>query len=160
MDSHWLSHWGKEHRSFTLIGSDQPWQQAQWWSTGGFVIALLASCLPRQSISFLPCLTFTHSSSFNITDKCCNELILTFSIAECIFREGCGSPSWQFSLVLKTEILGISLVVQWLELHIPNAGGLGSIPGQGTRSHVLQLTLCVSQWRPYTLQLKDSTCSN
>ena len=31
---------------------------------------------------------------------------------------------------------GTSLVVQWLRLHAPNAGGLGSIPGQGTRSHM------------------------
>ncbi|TEA36710.1 hypothetical protein DBR06_SOUSAS310123, partial [Sousa chinensis] len=28
-----------------------------------------------------------------------------------------------------------SLVVQWLRLHAPNAGGPGSIPGQGTRFH-------------------------
>jgi len=25
------------------------------------------------------------------------------------------------------------LVVQWIRLHAPNAGGLGSIPGQGTK---------------------------
>ena len=29
---------------------------------------------------------------------------------------------------------GTCLVVQWLRLHTPNAGGLGSIPDQGTRS--------------------------
>ena len=40
---------------------------------------------------------------------------------------------------LKTDTTGTSLVVQWLRLHAPNAGGLGSIPGQGTRSHMLQL---------------------
>ena len=34
-----------------------------------------------------------------------------------------------------------SLVVQWLRLWAPNAGGLGSIPGQGTRSHMLQLKI-------------------
>ena len=34
---------------------------------------------------------------------------------------------------------GTSLVVQWLRLCAPNAGGLGSIPGQGTRSHMPQL---------------------
>ena len=28
---------------------------------------------------------------------------------------------------------GISLVIQWLRLRIPNARGLGSIPGQGTK---------------------------
>ncbi|TEA37188.1 hypothetical protein DBR06_SOUSAS210422, partial [Sousa chinensis] len=32
-----------------------------------------------------------------------------------------------------------SLVVQWLRLHTPSAGGPGLIPGQGTRSHMLQL---------------------
>ena len=31
---------------------------------------------------------------------------------------------------------GTSLVAQWLRLHTPNAEGLGSIPGQGTRSHM------------------------
>ena len=30
--------------------------------------------------------------------------------------------------------MGTSLVVQWVRLHTPNAGGPGSIPGQGTRS--------------------------
>ena len=34
---------------------------------------------------------------------------------------------------------GTSLVLQWLRLGAPNVGGLGSIPGQGTRSHMLQL---------------------
>ena len=29
----------------------------------------------------------------------------------------------------------VSTVVQWLGLHAPKAGGLGSVPGQGTRSH-------------------------
>ena len=34
-----------------------------------------------------------------------------------------------------------SLVAQWLRIHVPSAGGLSSIPGQGTRSHILQLKL-------------------
>ncbi|TEA23270.1 hypothetical protein DBR06_SOUSAS5510093, partial [Sousa chinensis] len=40
-----------------------------------------------------------------------------------------------------------SLVVQWLRLHAPNAGDLGSIPGQGTSS-------CMSQLRAHMSQLK------
>lgn len=32
--------------------------------------------------------------------------------------------------------LGTSLVVQFLRLRSPSAGGLGSIPGQGTRSYI------------------------
>ena len=36
---------------------------------------------------------------------------------------------------------GISLVVQWLRLHAPNAGVLGLMPGQRTRYHMLQLKI-------------------
>ena len=32
-----------------------------------------------------------------------------------------------------TEMFRTSLVIQWLRLWAPNAGGLGSIPGQGTK---------------------------
>ena len=36
------------------------------------------------------------------------------------------------------------LVVQWVKLRAPNAGGLGLIPGQGTRScmHAANKTRC------------------
>ena len=36
---------------------------------------------------------------------------------------------------------GTALVIQWLRLHAPNAEGPGSIPGQGTRSHMPQLKI-------------------
>ena len=39
----------------------------------------------------------------------------------------------------KKAMVGNSLVVQWLRLCTPDTGGLGSIPGQGTRSHMPQL---------------------
>ena len=35
----------------------------------------------------------------------------------------------------KHHEFGTSLLVQWLRLSALNAGGPGSIPGQGTRSH-------------------------
>ena len=35
--------------------------------------------------------------------------------------------------ILKKFTLGTSQVGQWLGFHAPNAGGTGSIPGQGTR---------------------------
>ena len=50
----------------------------------------------------------------------------------------CRKP--RFFLV-KDGINGTSLVVQWLRLWAVNAGGLGLIPGQGTRSLMLQLRL-------------------
>ena len=39
--------------------------------------------------------------------------------------------------------VGTSLVVQWLRLYALNAGGLGSIPDEGTRSHRPQLGVCM-----------------
>ena len=38
-------------------------------------------------------------------------------------------------------------MAQWLRLCAPNAGGLGLIPGQGNRSHMLQLRACMPQGR-------------
>ena len=36
-------------------------------------------------------------------------------------------------------------MAQWLRLWAPNAGGLGLISGQGTRSHMLQLRVYMPQ---------------
>ncbi|TEA37243.1 hypothetical protein DBR06_SOUSAS10010019, partial [Sousa chinensis] len=38
-----------------------------------------------------------------------------------------------------------SLVVQWLRPRTPSAGGSGSIPDQGTRSHMPQLSVRMPQ---------------
>ena len=54
----------------------------------------------------------------------------------------------------KINPIGTSLVVQWLRLCAPNAGGLSSIPGQGTRSHMLQVRVLMQQWRSHMLQLR------
>ena len=43
---------------------------------------------------------------------------------------------------------GTSLVVLWLRLRAPNAGDPGLIPGQGTKSCILQLRACMPQLRP------------
>ena len=45
----------------------------------------------------------------------------------------------------KVDAYGTSLVVQWLRCSAPNAGGLGSISAQGTRSHMLQLRVHMPQ---------------
>ena len=50
-----------------------------------------------------------------------------------------GSSEYMRYLVNKIPRAGTSLVIQWLRLHIPKAGGLGSTPSQGTRSHMMQL---------------------
>ena len=38
-------------------------------------------------------------------------------------------------------------MVQWLSLCTPSAGGSGSVPGQGTRSHMLQLKILCAATR-------------
>ena len=48
---------------------------------------------------------------------------------------------------------GTSLVVQWLRLWAHNAGGPGSIPGQGTGSHMLQ-------WRSPVPQLTSDAAKS
>ena len=43
----------------------------------------------------------------------------------------------EFSIILKSRKgYGTSLMVQWVRLCTPNAGGPGLIPGRGTRSHM------------------------
>ena len=59
----------------------------------------------------------------------------------------------QFFFFFSKTKTGTSLVIQWLRLQAPNAGGPSSTPDQGTRSHKLQLSVCVQQQ-------KDPACRN
>ena len=52
-------------------------------------------------------------------------------------------PRWSKCSLRKAQ--GAFLVVQWLRLHAPNAGGRGLIPSQGTGSHMPQLRVCMLQ---------------
>ena len=63
-------------------------------------------------------------------------------------------------LALKMHKTGTCLVVQWLRLHAPNARDLGSIPGQGTRSCMLQLSSHVATKDTACGNLKDPVCSD
>ena len=46
----------------------------------------------------------------------------------------------------RKKAAGTSLVVQWLRLWAPNAGGPNSVPGQETRSYVPQLRPGAEKW--------------
>ena len=46
-------------------------------------------------------------------------------------------------------------LVQWLRLQAPYAGGLGSIPGQGTRSHMPQLKILCPTTKIRCRQIKN-----
>ena len=58
------------------------------------------------------------------------------------------------TMLLRKDFWGTSLVVQWLRLWSPNAGNLHSIPGQGSRFHMLQLKSSHVQLRILMLQLR------
>ena len=51
-------------------------------------------------------------------------------------------------------------MVQWLRLRSPNAGGLGWIPGQGTRSRMPQLRACIPQLKDPAHGNEDPGCRN
>ena len=59
-------------------------------------------------------------------------------------KSSCKKSSFQNRLTLETpwDFLG---GLQWLRLHTPSAGDPGPIPGQGTRSHRLQVLVCMPQ---------------
>ena len=57
-------------------------------------------------------------------------------IHECNLKQNIAAVRYTTSRIC--SIFGTSLVVQWLRLQAPNAGGLGSIAGQGSRSHMPQ----------------------
>jgi len=59
-------------------------------------------------------------------------------ILYCLSQQGSYKGDKQKIIKDMRSIIGTSLVVQWLRLLAPNAVGLGSIPGQGTRSYMLQ----------------------
>ena len=69
--------------------------------------------------------------AFSVTPAITN----VYSVATILAQTGSNQD------VLQKVKIQTSLVVQWLRLHTPNAGGLGLIPVQGTRSHKPQLKI-------------------
>ena len=58
----------------------------------------------------------------------------------------CVQPQWKIlGKFLKKLKLGASLVVQWLRLHAPSTGALGSIPGWVARVPHAATKTCCSQ---------------
>ena len=52
-------------------------------------------------------------------------------------------------------------MVQWVRLRVPNAGGPGSVPGQGTRSRVYATTKSLhAATKSLQAATKKPTCRN
>ena len=75
-------------------------------------------------------------SPFWIFQPLCQHLALSAPLLNRTYHFLTRSPISLFTV--SVVYLGTSLVVQWLRLHTPDAGGLGSIPCRETISHMLQ----------------------
>ena len=73
---------------------------------------------------------------------------------EVLVPEGGILPTGDIVLSLNWKLRLATLVVQWLRLHTPNAGGLGSTPGRGTRAHVPHMSSYVAAEDPHAAQLR------
>ena len=76
--------------------------------------------------------------------------MLLFELCEWCVQ--CG-PLWNF--LQSINYSGTSLVVQWLRCRTPNVDGPGSVPGQGTRFHKLQLSLRATTKRTHMLKRRS-----
>ena len=80
------------------------------------------------------------------------------SNSKTIYKHSRGNVCTDYTAVSKGMKWGMfgkpSLVVQWLRLHHPNAGGPGSIPGQGTTSHIPQLKILPGATKTQHSQIK------
>ena len=74
----------------------------------------------------------------------------------------CLSLHFSMFITILSQTTGTSLVVPWLGLGTPEAGGSDSIPSQGAGPQVPQLRVCMPQLKILhaTLNIKDSVCHN
>ena len=62
----------------------------------------------------------------------------------CVYKQALEKTAFTRGL---EAVQGTSLVVQWLRFQAPNAGGLGSVPGGGSRFLMKQLKILMLQLR-------------
>ena len=58
------------------------------------------------------------------------------------------------SIFIKVMEIKTCLVVQWLRFHTPNTGGLGLLPGQGTK--ILHVTQCNQKKKIFLVKKKKN----
>ena len=97
-------------------------------------------------------LSFTPERSWLVCESNHRLIIhlLDYSVRDIVWiRRNILRVSEVFSLIRKYRHLGTSLVIQQLRLCTPNTGRPGSIPGRGTRSHMLQPTPSTAKKNEY-----------
>ena len=108
---------------------------ANFWTLIGKILEFIPVHVPY---SYKVSRWFCSFSSLGAwTDRCCIMI-----------------PASVITTVVGKRIIGTALVVQWLRLHAPCAGGPHSIPGQGTRSHMPQLKISHALTKTWHRQIK------
>ena len=129
---------------------------------------MLASLAGRITASSLPCgqchpfavvmekelslATQSVESFLGLHYRCLPNYALSLA-SETSYHNGQTTEKWPLTLICEAARVhaskklaeGAPWLVQWLRLHTPNAGSLGSIPPQGTRPHMLQLEVYMPQ---------------
>ena len=124
---------------FQSIKGPQQWDIKKMWNLKSLVFPLLTHW---DHLAYSRGVLIILEPS----EKQCGQIVLRSSIRRVVKNVDAGTP----------------LVVQWLRLCTPNAGGSGLIPGQGTRSYSLLAATKgthVPQLRPGTSENADSGAS-
>ena len=118
---------------FYRMGSYEHWQKPAFWNVNNFWLWPCCSLGYWVWASISWAATIQNRDSYLIPSSIsgCRFCLRCFKLWGLIGRDPWGIR-WQLLIV---GIWGTSLVVQWLRLCLC----LGSIPGCGTRSHMLQL---------------------
>ena len=160
-EDRYKSHLGKCPLSpgflFTMKTANKYWgsgreMSRRFWNVFTMLRVILFAFKPVRSANILqmfPCGLFWGHTFFSAFFPVLTLLFPKFrSPGQQILCSGVRSPCTPVSGHARNPTdLGTSLGVQWLRLHTPNPGGLGSIPDQGTRSHTPQLRLHMLQVR-------------
>jgi len=115
-----------------------PWRRKKFWCSCNLCLVELCWFLfPVPTVFYI-----MNCHPLKILKKCTFRFILKslLLLQELIYK--CWFKSYQ---------LGTSLVVQWLRLHTPKAGG----PGQGSRSHILQLKILRAETKTQHSQINN-----
>ena len=130
-------HWRRNDNPLQCFCLENPRDGGAWWAAV-YGVAQNRTWLKRLS-----------SSS---SRKWLHNFSLFLSM--CTEHTKCVATSYRVVIVDSLLVVGHSkvnerdlLVVQWLRLHTPDAGGPGSISGQGTRSPMPYLRVCMLQWK-------------
>ena len=133
-----------------------PMSQLFAWSGQSTGASALASFLPKKSLGWSPseCVTWEIISK-SLQSSNPNCLFSPISWCSCLLTPPKSSHADHSGETLclflntyntlKCSCFGTSLKVQWLGLSTPSVGALGLIPGQRTRSHMLQLRVHMQQ---------------